>query len=523
LAEIAYPSPVAGAAVPASLPRRNAPAIVIGLALALIFVIFAIFAFLCVQGYATTLSQAQSKAQSAADVVAEETEWMLGGGQALLRYLAGAAAPAGGTQVDRSAIAAALANLPVPASFGVYDVAGKPVANLGSASLPPTISETEIFKSIAAGQDSAISMQMADAATGAPIFVLAQKLPGASFAGVAVLTVAGDVLKELWEPQKLGAESTVSILRSDGWIVARYPAIPQALNSGQSPPFTTLKDAETGTYISDRSPVDRVARVVGFHRLPSLGVVAIASVSRDAAVAGLWTAIITVLWLMGPIAIGLLVFALITARMLRTSERTQAKLAAAVEHNQTLFREIHHRVKNNLQSVASLLQMQPIAREIKMDMGQRLAAMSAVHEHIYRSNNFSTVRVKTYLETLIENIRGGADPKVRVVAQLDDVSVDKDAATPLGLIVNEVLSNAFKHAFPDGREGLITVQLERQVDGRGRLTVADNGVGFDPDKPVKGIGQRLIRALTEQIGGVSTMASGNGSTFTLTFPLAKTE
>jgi len=141
---------------------------------------------------------------------------------------------------------------------------------------------------------------------------------------------------------------------------------------------------------------------------------------------------------------------------LRKSERTQAHLADALAHNDVLFREIHHRVKNNLQSVSSLLQMQPIPRDIKADMSRRLAAMSAVHEHIYRSSDFSTVAIKSYLDTLIDNIRAGADAKIQVVEEIEDLSVDKDVATPLGLILNEVLSNAFKHAFPDGRAGTIT-------------------------------------------------------------------
>ena len=191
-----------------------------------------------------------------------------------------------------------------------------------------------------------------------------------------------------------------------------------------------------------------------------------------------------------------------------------------MSHNEVLFREIHHRVKNNLQSVASLLQMQPIPREIKADMGQRIAAMSAVHEHIYRSNDVATVRVKDYLETLIRNIRAGADPAVQVSQEIADVAVDKDAATPLGLILNEVVSNAFKHAFSDGRAGTIAVRLVQQADGRGRLTVEDNGVGFDPAQPAKGIGRRLIAALTQQLGGESHAVSENGSTFTLVFPLA---
>src|SRR5690606_20945484 len=106
--------------------------------------------------------------------------------------------------------------------------------------------------------------------------------------------------------------------------------------------------------------------------------------------------------LIAPIAIALIVGSVITARALRRSQSTSRSLAAALENNETLFREIHHRVKNNLQSVTSLLQLQPIPREVRKDMAQRISAMSAVHEHIYRSRTFSEVLVKDYLHTLIE-------------------------------------------------------------------------------------------------------------------------
>jgi two-component sensor histidine kinase len=166
--------------------------------------------------------------------------------------------------------------------------------------------------------------------------------------------------------------------------------------------------------------------------------------------------------------------------------------------------------------------MQPIPREVKVNMGQRIAAMSAVHEHIYRSNDFATVRVKNYLDTLIGTLRGGYDPNVEVVQDIDELAVDKDAATPLGLIVNEVVSNAFKHAFADGRAGRLGISLKRESEGTARLVIEDNGPGFDPDAPSKGIGRRLIDALTAQLGGSVRFepAEGGGARFTLTFPLA---
>lgn len=517
--------PVVMERAPSKPWRVSKPAtIVVSLAVGLIVVIFAIFAVLCVQGYNTTVAQAHAKTQAAVEIIGDEISWFLGGTRIALQQIAGTAAvPGEVTSAQKAALDEALGPFSGAGSVGLYDASGQASGSTGTAGLPADISKTDFFQELAAGKSFTISRQRTDAATGKAVFVIAQRLGTDRFGGVVALVTNGNLLKQLWLPQSLGADSTASVIRDDGWLAGRYPPLPDAMDLSNAPPFTSLKGEERGVYDSARSPADGIGRIVAFRRLPGLGVVALASISQDAVLAPLWAAIVTVTWLMAPIAIALLVGSLVTARILNQGERTNAKLAAALAHNDVLFREIHHRVKNNLQSVASLLQMQPIDRAIKTNMGQRIAAMSAVHEHIYRSTSFATVQVKPYLETLIHNIRAGGDPRVRVVEQLEDLSVDKDAATPLGLILNEVLSNAFKHAFPEGRDGMITVQLDTTEDGRGRLVVEDNGVGFDPAVPAKGIGQRLIRALTEQLAGTSEMTAGTntGSRFELVFPLAK--
>lgn len=504
-----------------SVGRWTPAAIVIAMAVALVVVIWAVFLFLCWQAFGTTIENAKTKAQGAADVVAEETTWMLGSAHAMLAQLAASALlPADITAAQKSVLDAALRPFPVPTTLGIYDAAGAAWANAASSSLPANVADEDFFKVLEGGGDWTVSPQRADAATGAPVFVVAQRLGGAEFGGIATLTISADVFDQLWRPQRLGEESTVSLIRLDGWLVGRYPPLPGTMDLSSSPMFSA-SSAEAGTYISESSPADGVPRVVAYRKLPQLGVVTVASISKQGAFAPLWTSILIVTALIGPISIMLLAFAIVIARMLRQSARTQASLSAALDHNEVLFREIHHRVKNNLQSVGSLLQMQPIDKTIKANMGQRIAAMSAVHEHIYRTGNFSTVRANEYLSTLIENIRAGGNSNVRVVEQLADIAVDKDAATPLGLIVNEVVSNAFKHAFPEGREGAITVTMERDGPNEARLTVSDNGAGFDPSQPTRGIGQRLIKALTLQLGGHSEMTTGpNGSRFTLVFPTA---
>jgi two-component sensor histidine kinase len=501
----------------AAVPRRrwSGAAIVVGLASTLVFAIFAIFALLCWQAFGNTVEQTKTKAQVAADVVADQLQWSMSASLTALRFIADLG-EAAFDPANRPKIEAALDRLPSDALLALYDSTG--TVHGDNNGLADTIGGEDFFAALKQGQNWLIVPVGKDTR----YMLVAQRLGGANFVGVALLALPATLLEGFWASQSLGQDSTAVVNREDGPMVARYPTLAGPQTATSSPKWETIKSNPSGTY-TIRSPIDGVMRVVAFRHIPQLGLIAFATISQDTAFATVWNSIFTVLWLLVPIALMLMVFALVIARMLAQSEGTNAKLAAALAHNDVLFREIHHRVKNNLQSVASLLQMQPIDRAIKTNMAQRIAAMSAVHEHIYRSGSFTTVQVKPYLETLIQNIRVGGDPKVRLSEHIEDLSVDKDAATPLGLILNEVLSNAFKHAFPEGRDGSITVRLAATGDGRGRLVVEDDGVGFDPAIPAKGIGQRLIRALTDQLSGTSEMTAGvnAGSRFELLFPLAK--
>jgi two-component sensor histidine kinase len=505
--------------------RRWRPAnIVIALASTLILIIFAIFAFLCWQAYGTVLEAGRLKAQTAANIVSDDIAWAVGASRASLKLVAAKAGddPSALSEDDKKELDAALADLPASATLAIYDASGNAVPAADSANLPKSIAAEDFFRAVQQGTDWIVAPQGKDERTGAAAVVIAQRLGKAAFAGVAVIALPGSLMRSFWKPQNLGPNSVVSVFREDGWLVARYPPLEQTIDASKtSANWQTISSAASGSFTAV-SPRDGITRIVAFEHLPHAGLVVLASVSQDAILGGLWNSITIVTWLLAPIALPLLIGAIWTARILRRSERTQANLTAALEHNEILFREIHHRVKNNLQSVSSLLQMQPIPREIKADMGQRIAAMSAVHEHIYRSSDFEQVRVRDYLQTLVENIRAGANSRAELVLDLEDLAVDKDAATPLGLIVNEVVANAFKHAFSDGRTGVITIRLA-SANGQGELTVEDNGVGFDPEAPAKGIGRRLIGALTAQLNGKSSFsaAPGGGAKFVLKFPLGK--
>jgi len=489
------------------LKWQNADWVVAGSA-ALLAIIFGIYGFLTWQGYGSVLHQAEDRAAAAAKVVSAQARWLAGGQFSYLDHLAGSEAKA----------YLAGASSGVGPDVTVYNAEGRPL-NPPVLGAPEDLATLDIYTKLKNGAPRAIGSEVSD-----PSIVLASRIVSASgeFAGAVVSVVPRAALEEVWNSLKLGADSTVGLMRSDGIVVARFPPATSRIDLAKLPIYETLIGAPSGTYASPVSPVDGIARVVGFEHVEDLGLVAIAGVSQTAALNGLWSAVTTVNWLLGPIALALFVGAFLTARLLRRSEATRNRLADALAHNEVLFREIHHRVKNNLQSVNAILHLQPIPREVKEEMARRLSAMSAVHEHIYRSDTFGSVDLAAYLTTLVADVRKSAT-EVQITERYDPIRVPSDLATPLGLIVNEVISNCIKHAFPDGRNGLIAVTLHGSGTGRAMLSVADDGVGYDPTVPRKGIGQKLITALSKQAGGEPRFTSENGTRFEIDFPVLSSE
>jgi two-component sensor histidine kinase len=214
---------------------------------------------------------------------------------------------------------------------------------------------------------------------------------------------------------------------------------------------------------------------------------------------------------------GLAVLSIWVARLLRRDEKMRASLAAAAERNNLLMREIHHRTKNNLQSVASLMKLQPISEEAKAAMTARIAAMSALHEQAYRSDQYSEVGLREYLLTLVETIRRTMSGDISLETELAEMAIDRDLAQPLGLIANEVISNAVKHAFAGRPGGRISIRLAAIAEDRAELTISDDGSGYTPTGAETGMGSRLIRAFAQQLGNDYSYASENGTRFVIRF------
>lgn len=218
-------------------------------------------------------------------------------------------------------------------------------------------------------------------------------------------------------------------------------------------------------------------------------------------------------------------------RQLRTeiAERilTEEKLQDSLKNVEILLSETHHRVKNNLAVISGMLDLQIISKaddqlkSILTDSRNRIKSMSLIHESLYQYSNLSQIEFGKYLTTLTNEIKKSYPSvanTVEVVRSFDEVFLPVTQAIPLGLLVNEVLSNIYKHAFKDKKEGRIDMAL-RMEGTTVLLAVKDNGPGFDPAKvdSSKSIGTSLIDAFSKQLRGKYCFTNDNGSVFTITF------
>ena len=222
------------------------------------------------------------------------------------------------------------------------------------------------------------------------------------------------------------------------------------------------------------------------------------------------------------------------------SERKQNEkiLQQSLKDKQALLMEVHHRVKNNLQVISSLLRLetrrstQAETKTVLTDMQGRIRSMAVLHESLYRSGTFASVDLGSYLRQLASQAfraqQSGHNNTVRLALDLASVSVGMDQAIPCGLLVNELISNCLKHGFPQECIGEVKISLKpakpesSQADALWRLCVSDNGVGLSPDFEVKrktSLGLQLVVDLSHQIGGTLAIDSrhGEGSEFAVTF------
>jgi len=213
------------------------------------------------------------------------------------------------------------------------------------------------------------------------------------------------------------------------------------------------------------------------------------------------------------------------------TERKEAedRIRNSLAEKETLLREVHHRVKNNLQVISGLLNLQSHyidnegVRTIYKESQNRIKTMALIHEELYQREDLARINLADYIQGLTDNLMVSYSIKgnsVKLTLDLVDADIAIDTAIPCGLIVNELVSNALKHAFPGRKKGEVKVSLVRFDDEQYDLMISDNGVGL-PDgldtRETRSLGLRLVSVLAEQLGADFQIERDQGTTFRLTF------
>ena len=206
-------------------------------------------------------------------------------------------------------------------------------------------------------------------------------------------------------------------------------------------------------------------------------------------------------------------------------EKMESQIKSSLKEKEVLLNEVHHRVKNNLAIISSLLQMQARTspnNKLKGALAEsegRIQAMAMIHELLYQHEDFSQLNFGEYIEKLLQQVKGKQtiDKVIRTEVNADPVFLDISTAVPCALIINELLTNAYKHAFQGLKQGNISISL-KQNGKTLTLEVYDDGIGLPPNSGDETLGMSLIHGLAKQVGGRVRIRSEHGTTFTITFP-----
>ncbi|MEW5817066.1 MAG: histidine kinase dimerization/phosphoacceptor domain -containing protein [Spirochaetota bacterium] len=210
---------------------------------------------------------------------------------------------------------------------------------------------------------------------------------------------------------------------------------------------------------------------------------------------------------------GLTVFAV----NITEKKRIEEKIQASLQEKEALLKEVHHRVKNNLQIISSMINLQqdkikdPYDRQVFLESRNRIHSLAFIHEILYKSEDLYSINMKQYFETLVSAILNSYDisPKrINVVFNIEEINLSIDTAIPIGIISNELITNSIKYAFPDNRAGRITINFTIFDNKDILFFVADNGVGVTQDfmyQNSKSLGFQIVEVLTQQLQGCFSM------------------
>lgn len=461
------------------------------------------------------------------------------------------------TQSVESEVVALRFRLPFISRVFVVGPQGRVRAStLGEAAHSIDVSQREYFQAMRDGHtDLFISSRVQSLADGEPVVLLARRIgrPDGSFGGVAVISFLTNDLKQFFSGLSVRYASVMVILGPDGKLLVREPEARGGIGNSVEELLLTAMSISDSEGLS-WGQVETEDRYWAYRRAGTFPVTVAVGASLEA-MRTAWLGYVTPyagFVLSALAALGTLMFVAYrhagledayrrrlaetnTELERRVGERTSdleglnTRLRGALEERDVLLREIHHRVKNNMQVIASLLSIQsnsvnPELRPYFHDNMQRIRAMARIHESLYASDNLSQVDFGSYLASLCGDLKHsfGAGDRVTVEIAGPHLSFPIDTATPLGLLLSEVISNSLKHGYHGDARGRIQIDIET-TDAATTFQVLDDGAGIPPDLDLateRSMGLRLVRILAQQLGATYAYErpEAGGTLFRLALP-----
>jgi PAS domain S-box-containing protein len=210
-------------------------------------------------------------------------------------------------------------------------------------------------------------------------------------------------------------------------------------------------------------------------------------------------------------------------------KRYEERLETSLREKEVIIKEVHHRVKNNMQVISGFLELQsnyiedPVAIEKLNESQRRVRTMALVHEKLYQSKSLVAINAAEYIKSLISDLMNSysLSTQIDVSVEVDDVNISIDMAIPCGLIINELVTNSLKYAFAGRESGKLSLALHHQEDHTFSLIAGDDGIGLPPDfeeRSAASLGMQLVQVLVRQLGGEMKSESDQGARFTIVFP-----
>jgi two-component sensor histidine kinase len=495
------------------------------------------------------LAEAQAEARLLSRVIDEHFQWTIKGSDLVLRQAVEMVADDGldalfSTESKRLRLIGMARLLPQIGSLWFFDEKGRVVYSTSQGRTPPAeFADRDFFQAHQNGEEFFITPANRSRLTDSVYFSVSRRLErGGRFAGVVLAAIDMRYFAKFHGGLRVPSTTALELFRTDGRLVVRWPINDDMV--GRDFLYTQffheyLSGGREEGAVEAPAIVDDTLAIIAYRRIAGLPLVTLASIDRDAALQD-WrenagTGLLFVVFAAALIG-GLTVFGL---RAIGREEMTKNELAGrtveleeALASRTLLFKEMHHRTKNNLQIVSSLLSLQagqygdPELRQGFTDTVNRIRAMAQLHEQLYQGGEFAMVDCGAFLKSIGESLTGEGANRGRIALELDltSVSMPMDRAVPLALITNELLTNTLKHGFPEGRSGTVRISLTHQA-GMIALTIADDGKGLDgdtePPEKAKSLGMRLIRGLATQLKGKVEFRSAGpdkGTTATVTIP-----